>query len=51
MTYVVTATLGSGNSKRRVTSGKFATKYDAKRYAKRTALERPGSNPRVKKVK
>jgi len=51
MPYVVTATLGSGKDKRRVTSQKYKTKAAAKAYAKKTAEHRPGSNPRVKKVK
>jgi len=49
MPYVVTATIG--RSKRRVESNKFQTKAKAEAYAKRTKEDRPGSNPRVKKVK
>lgn len=50
MPYVVTATLGHGSNKRRVTSQKYKTKAEAKAYAKRTKEDRPGSNPRVKRV-
>ena len=47
MPYVVTAKIGG----RRIESDKYPTKAKAEAYAKKTKEHRPGSNPRVKKVK
>lgn len=50
MPYIVTAKI-SANSNRRVESKQFATKKEATQFARATRRDRPGSNPRVKKVK
>ena len=49
MPYVVTASIG--RNKRRVTSQKYKTRAEAEKYKNATKRNRPGSNPRVKKVK
>ena len=48
MAYVVTAQVSREG--RRATSNKFSSKAEAEAYANRTKRDRPGSNPRVKKV-
>jgi|TARA_Y100000034_G_C6675123_1_gene296586 hypothetical protein len=48
MAYVVTAKVSRGGS--RTTSMKFRTRAEAESFAKRTARDRPGSNPRIKRV-
>ena len=47
MPFVVTAEVSRG---RRTTSMKFKTRQEAESFANRTRTDRPGSNPRVKKV-
>lgn len=47
MAYVVTAKIGG----RRITSKRFSDKSQAVGYAYATKRDRPGSNPRLKKVK
>lgn len=48
MAYVVTAKISVHGG--RSTSQKFATRREADMFARRTKADRPGSNPRVKKV-
>ncbi len=48
--YEVTARI-SRKGKRAVSGKKFRTKAEARKWAKTTAKNRPGSNPRVRKVK
>jgi len=47
MAWVVTAKIGG----RRVTSQRYSDKSQAVGYATATKRDRPGSNPRIKKVK
>ena len=49
MAYVVTAKISVHGG--RSTSQKFKYKEDAEKFARRTKADRPGSNPRLKKVK
>ena len=49
MAYVVTAKVSREG--KRATSQRYRTKAEAEAYARRTSQDRPGSNPRVKKVK
>ena len=48
MLYVVTAKISVHGG--RSTSQKFATRREAEMFARRTKADRPGSNPRIKKV-
>jgi len=48
MPYVVTAQISHTGI--RITSMLFRTRAEAEAYARRTAQERPGSNPRVKQI-
>jgi len=49
MVYVVTAKVSKGS--KRVTSKRFKYKSEAVIFADETKRFRPGSNPRIKKVK
>jgi len=49
MAYVVTARVSRGG--KRATSRKFTALHEANDFADRTKRDRPGSNPRIKKVK
>jgi len=46
----VTAQISRGG-KRTVSGQKFRTKAEARKWAKTTAQNRPGSNPRVRRVR
>jgi len=48
--YEVTAQISRGG-KRTVSGQKFRTKAEARKWAKTTAQNRPGSNPRVRRVR
>lgn len=48
MAFVVTAQIRRGAP--RITSRRFRTRREAEQFARATARDRPGSNPRVRRV-